>query len=335
MINKLLKELKKYTNNVYYVGGFVRDELLKLNNKDIDIEVFDIDFNTFDKVMCNMGAKLTGKSFGVYKLDDLDVSLPRTETKTGNKHTDFVVSFTNNIKEAQSRRDFTINAIYKNAFTGEYVDNFNGFDDLKNKTLRHTSEKFVEDPLRVLRCIRFVSKLGFVIADETLDLMKTLDLSELSKERIVNEVLKILSEKYVYLALEYMNKLNMFEKLFGLKDFDFNTYLRNVKYVKSNDLRKYFYFLKISSQELHNLGYPNVVTRDLFDFENFNFVQLAKFSSKHKVAFKDVFFLTPKVEEVSKKYGFFDMYYKIKFKVDSSNYKEFDKMLEMELTKHK
>lgn len=332
MLNVLLNELKKYTSRVYYVGGYVRDQLLGLENKDVDLEVFDMQPEVFDKVMTNLGANLVGKSFGVYKLDDLDVSLPRIETKVGNKHTDFVVSFTNNIKEAQSRRDFTINAIYKNAFTGEYIDNFNGLEDLKNKTLRHTSEKFVEDPLRVLRAVRFSSKLGFVIADETMDLMKTLDLSNLSKERIVNEVLKILSGKYVYLALEYMNKLNMFEKLFGLKDFDFNAYLRNVKYVKSNDLRKYFYFLKISSKELHNLGYPNVVTRDLFDFENFNFVQLAKFSSKQKVAFKDVFFLTHKVEEVSKKYGFFDMYYKIKFKVNSSNYKEFDKMLEMELT---
>ena len=110
------------TKRAYLVGGVVRDLLLNAPINDLDIEVYDINLNEFEKIMKSIGAVGVGKSFFVYKFGDIDVSLPRIETKVGDLHNSFEVSITQDERTASSRRDFTLNAMMINIFTGGFLD---------------------------------------------------------------------------------------------------------------------------------------------------------------------------------------------------------------------
>ena len=197
-LNKLVDELIKKGARTFYVGGCVRDELLGKENKDIDIEIHNISEDDFTSIAENQNIDIdyVGKSFGVYKAnlegEDFDFSFPRTEQQTGDKHTDFEVTVDPFIgeKKAAERRDFTINALMKNTQTGEILDFHGGVNDLKNGVIRHCSDKFSEDALRVFRAAQFASRFNFKIAPETVLLSKKLDCSKLAKERIYEETSK-------------------------------------------------------------------------------------------------------------------------------------------------
>ena len=198
-LKQFLLELNKNGADTFYVGGYVRDKIMNNPNKDIDIEVHNISQKHFESIL-NKYTKvdLVGKSFGVYKAtfdgEEIDLSFPRTERKIENKHTDFEINVNPylSIKEASKRRDLTINSIYQNTLTNELLDSFDGCQDIKNKIIRIVDEKtFVEDSLRVLRACRFASKFNFTIDSKTLNLMKTLDLNNLSTERIFEEFKKV------------------------------------------------------------------------------------------------------------------------------------------------
>jgi len=147
-------------------------------------------------------ADLVGQSFGVIKFvgadgSDFDFSLPRLDSKSGVGHKDFNVQVRSDLspEEAAARRDFTINAISYNPITGEIIDPYNGRQDLQNKILRHTSEAFSEDPLRVLRGMQFASRFGFV-APETAELAQSIieEYKHLPKERIYEEFKKLVTK---------------------------------------------------------------------------------------------------------------------------------------------
>lgn len=182
----------------YYVGGYVRDELLGRENKDIDIEIHDIEPEKLRAILDEMGDVQTqGASFGVYNIRgyDIDIAQPRKETATGTGHKDFEVFVDPFIgtTAAAKRRDFTMNAMMKDVLTGEIIDPFNGMVDIQNKTIRHVDDKtFKEDPLRVLRAAQFAARFGFEIAPETKQIMSEMDLSALSKERVYTEMEKAL-----------------------------------------------------------------------------------------------------------------------------------------------
>lgn len=157
----------------YFVGGFVRDGLLGIQSKDVDVEVFGISPEELhDAILTYIQRHRgivdeVGKSFGVLKYRDengeeIDFSIPRRERKTGEGHRGFDVESdpTLSIEDTASRRDFTINAIYRDVFTGEIVDPLFGVDDLKNGVLRSCGPAFAEDPLRVLRGMQFVSRFS-------------------------------------------------------------------------------------------------------------------------------------------------------------------------------
>ena len=138
------------------VGGCVRDGLLGHSPKDFDIECFGISSADLQKALAaRFELDLVGASFGVIKLHhfDIDVAMPRRETKLGLGHRAFEMAYdpTLTIEEASARRDFTVNAIYRDPLTGEVLDPWNGRADLENRVLRHVSPHFAEDPLRVLR----------------------------------------------------------------------------------------------------------------------------------------------------------------------------------------
>jgi tRNA nucleotidyltransferase (CCA-adding enzyme) len=179
------------------VGGSVRDALLGLAAKDADLEVFGLAPERLEKlVAAEYPVIVVGRSFGVLKLRgmELDVSVPRRERKTGPKHTDFAVDADPGMspREAAARRDFTINAISWDPLTHELVDPFNGLTDLQAKVLRHTTARFAEDPLRVLRGMQMAARFEFSVAPETIDLCATLTMEGLSAERVFEEWQKLL-----------------------------------------------------------------------------------------------------------------------------------------------
>lgn len=182
----------------FYVGGFVRDKILGIENKDMDIEVHGIEPEVLREILSEVGEPMSyGSSFGVYSLKgyDIDIAMPRKEHATGKGHRDFEVFVDPFIgtAEAARRRDFTMNAVMEDVLTGEIVDPFGGVQDLKKGIIRHIDpQTFVEDPLRVLRGAQFASRFGFAVADETSELCRSMDLSALSQERVEDELKKAL-----------------------------------------------------------------------------------------------------------------------------------------------
>ena len=201
-MSEIVKKITEYVNEaggrVFYVGGCVRDRLLGIDNKDVDIEVHGISPEDLYSILEKVGEPLVyGKSFGVFALrgEDIDIAMPRRERAVGKGHRDFVVDVDPFIgtREAARRRDFTINALMENAMTGEIVDHFGGQEDLKAGIIRHIDPAtFVEDPLRVLRGAQFAARFSFSIAPDTVELCRGIDLSTLSKERIEEELRKAL-----------------------------------------------------------------------------------------------------------------------------------------------
>ncbi|MHC3993261.1 CCA tRNA nucleotidyltransferase [Thiomicrolovo sp. ZZH C-3] len=187
------------------VGGYVRDALLGMPSKDIDIECFGAaSLEALIPLLKPFGSvNSVGKSFGVLKLTlngyDLDLSLPRVETKTGPGHTGFAVTTfeTFDFKTAAKRRDFTVNAIGYDPLEKLLLDPYGGEKDLEAQTLRCVNEStFVEDPLRLLRAVQFSARFRLIPDPHLVHLAHTMMaqgvLAELPKERIFEEFKKLL-----------------------------------------------------------------------------------------------------------------------------------------------
>ena len=204
ILEDILKDLQKIGATPILVGGSVRDYFLNIPIKDYDIEIFGINsLEIIQNCLEKFGSvKLVGKSFGVLTLRvneyDFDFALPRTETKIGLSHQDFEV-ITNaslSFKEAAIRRDFTINAIGYDFFKEEFIDPFDGIEDLRTKTIKHINDKtFIEDSLRVYRAVAFASRFNFKIEEKTKELCKQIvlknELKYLPKERVYEEFKKL------------------------------------------------------------------------------------------------------------------------------------------------
>ena len=235
-----------FSKRVYLVGGCVRDALLGREIYDYDIEVYDIEPLKFDELMAGIRASGVGKSYFIYKYKNYDLGLPRSESKTGNSHKDFAVSYINDPALASLRRDFTVNAMMMNIFDGEILDFHGGKKDLESKTLRHIDgEKFKEDPLRVLRGVQFSARLDFSIADDTLELMKTLDLAHLSKDRINTELIKFFRSEHLEKGAFYLFKLSLFKEIFGVQICENDEFLAELKSARNfvDDERLFLYML--------------------------------------------------------------------------------------------
>ncbi len=202
------------------VGGCVRDELMGVEPKDFDLEIYGIEPTKLREILESFGrVDAVGEAFTVYKIgQDLDVALPRRERKTGRGHKGFVVEGDKDMsfEEASRRRDFTINAILKDVLTGEIIDCFGGREDIKNKILRVVSkETFAEDSLRVLRAAQFAARFEFEIEAETIEICKQIDLTDLPKERIWGEFEKLLVQSAKpSIGLQYFYDLKVAEQLF-------------------------------------------------------------------------------------------------------------------------
>lgn len=202
------------------VGGCVRDELMGTQPKDWDLEVYGIQPARLRELLDQFGSvNVVGEAFTVYKLGaHLDVSLPRRERKTGRGHRGFFIEGDPALpfEEAARRRDFTINAILKDPLTQEILDPFKGRDDLSGKLLRAVSPAtFAEDSLRVLRAAQFAARFELEIETETVELCRTIELSDLPAERIWGELEKLLLlAQRPSIGLKWLRELGAVEQLF-------------------------------------------------------------------------------------------------------------------------
>ncbi|MGH9761795.1 MAG: CCA tRNA nucleotidyltransferase, partial [Blastocatellia bacterium] len=200
------------------VGGSVRDLLLGYEPKDFDIEAYGLDPSILRTLLEEFGqVNAVGEKFTVYKLAfveqapstatlpadtegsaqrfEIDVSIPRRESKSGKGHRGFSVTGDPfmTFEDAARRRDFTVNAILLDPLTGERVDPFGGISDLEHRVLRVVApETFVEDSLRVLRAVQFAARFEMTIDPGTIELCRSIDLSDLPAERIWGEIEKLL-----------------------------------------------------------------------------------------------------------------------------------------------
>ncbi len=178
------------------VGGWVRDRLLDRETKDVDLEVYGLPAARLRPLLESLGrVDAVGESFTVYKLDGIDVALPRTESKTGRGHRGFEVTGDPGlpIAEAARRRDFSINAIAWDPLTGDYLDPHDGRDDLRRGLLRAVDPAtFGDDSLRVLRAVQFAARLGFELESNTRRICRGIALDDLPSERIWVELEKLL-----------------------------------------------------------------------------------------------------------------------------------------------
>ena len=211
----LASKVKEKGGRAFYVGGYVRDLLLNIPNKDIDIEVHGIAEKDLVAILNEIGeVDYYGRSFGIYALrhEDIEVALPRSEKVLGTGHRDFEISVDPDMgyKNAALRRDFTINALMMDVLSHEILDYFNGTDDLNKGIIRHVNDvSFVEDPLRVYRAAQFASRFSFKIDERTVELCKGIDTFVLSRERIEEELKKaLLKAERAEIFFECLKEMN-------------------------------------------------------------------------------------------------------------------------------
>lgn len=205
---------------IYLVGGAVRDQLLNLPVKDRDWVVV----GATPETLLQQGYQQVGKDFPVFLHPDTheEYALARTERKSGSGYTGFTCYAAPDVtlEDDLQRRDLTINAIAYSA-KGEYIDPYHGIDDIHAKLLRHVSDAFSEDPLRVLRVARFAARfapLGFTIAPETMSLMQEMtnsgELNALTAERVWKETEKALHSQAPQVYFEILHQCGALKILF-------------------------------------------------------------------------------------------------------------------------
>ena len=210
----------------YLVGGAVRDSLLGLEVKDRDWVVVGAKPADLE----NLDYRRVGKSFPVFLHPDNheEYALARTERKTGPGYTGFSFDTDSSVslEDDLRRRDLTINAIAQDE-NGTLIDPYGGQQDLRAGILRHVSDAFVEDPLRVLRTCRFAARFNFEIAPETLQLLRDIvasgELAALPSERVWLECHQALSQNYPQIFIRTMREcgalkavLPEVDRLFGI-----------------------------------------------------------------------------------------------------------------------
>jgi len=302
----IFDKLNKFGIKVILIGGYVRDSLLNISSKDIDIELYNVkSFDFLEKLLEEFGdVNSVGKSFGVCKLSykglDLDFSLPRKDSKHSKGHKGFEITLESQLdfKSAASRRDFTINSIGYDVQERKILDPFKGLDDLKNSLLKAVDlQKFGEDPLRVLRAIGFAARFNFRVDEALFKLSKEMIqkniLQELAKERILTELQKLLlksAKPSIGLTLakklninNYFGEYDSLEKIdyyashnIGDEKIDFLIFLTLLYEKKSfKQIKKITNEVKLL-KEIKNF----LDTKEVFSLENLSHYELYKLATR-------------------------------------------------------
>lgn len=268
---KILSKLNKENSTGYIVGGAVRDTLLGIEPHDIDFAT-NMEYSKLKELFSEYKCNETGKVFGV-----LRIKTPENEYEIAQYRKDLTsndVEFVNKIEDDLSRRDFTINAMAWNESDG-IIDKFGGKRDIWNKTLKfvgNPSERIQEDPLRMLRAVRFVAKTGFTLDKDSFEALKknTHLIKNVAKERIHDELVRTLKQDNYINAVKVMKESGLLSEIipeiksqYGYNQnnphhsFDLWTHTENVlKNCKNCD-----YITKFAAL-LHDIGKPSTQNTD-------------------------------------------------------------------------
>ncbi|WP_249871847.1 CCA tRNA nucleotidyltransferase [Oceanobacillus saliphilus] len=224
MAKPVLEYIEKHNHKAYFVGGCVRDLLLNRPLGDIDIATSappEYIQEIFPKVI-PVGIE-HGTVIVRYEKESYEVTTFRMDGNYSDKRHPDTVEFIDDINKDLERRDFTINALAMNLH-GEVIDLFGGRNDIDKKMIRTVGngyERFTEDPLRIIRALRFSSQLGFDIHPDTFKQMKDLrkEIESLAVERITNEFTKLFAGEYVANGIRYLKKLGIEKFLPVFSDF--------------------------------------------------------------------------------------------------------------------
>lgn len=210
---EIAKKIENIGGKLYLVGGAIRDKYLKRKVTDEDYCVTGINQADFEKLFPK--AIIRGKDFPVYDIQGKEIALAREERKLDKGHKSFIINTNKNITIEQdlARRDITINSIAQEVLTEKIIDPFNGIEDIKNKTIRKTTEAFREDPLRAYRVARFAATLEFKVEKNTIESMYELkeELNTLSGERVFDELRKALLSNKPSIFFEVLKEANILD----------------------------------------------------------------------------------------------------------------------------
>lgn len=211
MLQVIAADIAARGGRAFYVGGYVRSQIIKTDpadGEDIDIEVYYLDMEELQSLLSHYGpTRLVGKSFPIIKISghpDWDFTLPAK----------LDISFA----EACARRDFTINSMMMDILSGEIIDFYRGRNDIADKIVKHTSPTvFIEDPLRVYRAVGFAARFNFAIHPETIEIIMHIDLSSVNRERIYEELKKLLLlSPQPSIGLRYLQTTGVLERMHPL-----------------------------------------------------------------------------------------------------------------------
>ena len=203
----LIDYLSNYGAKSYIVGGWVRDYLLGINNNDIDIEVFNIDYESFLVLSEMLDDNAEGfRQYGVVKLPNLgvDLSLPKYEIANDESNYNkirYEIDPHLSLKQASMRRDLSINCIYYDPLTNEIVDPQLGVEDVINHRCRIINPNFRDDPVRLIRLIYYTVKYDLTIDQQVLDIIEPMLIDNISEEKLKSYIKKIKSVDGYYQLL--------------------------------------------------------------------------------------------------------------------------------------
>ena len=277
---EVLKVIEMNGYEAFFVGGFVRDYTLGVDSNDIDITTNALPYqmsNIFKIV--NTGIKYNSVTI-IYEGYSFEATTYRLEGPyIDYRHPTYEVGKT--LLDDLKRRDFTINAMAMDKDLN-VIDLFGGLDDLKNKVIRTVFEpqkRFTEDALRMLRAAYFAAKLGFSIENETLNAMKKCSylVQNLSKDRIIWELEKLINSKYQHIGIKYLIESNIAPYLGELKrpifllnekkimNIDWIDFLTIAYYDNPNELSNIHLRANISSMIKDAINIAKQITKNNFD----------------------------------------------------------------------
>ena len=246
---------------IFLVGGAIRDQILGVATETTEKDYVVV--GSSPEEILSLGYRQVGKEFPVFlhpKTHD-EYALARIERKVGSGYTgfEFDTSTTVTLEQDLSRRDLTINAIaQKKDGNGSYVDPYGGIEDIKKKKLRHVSEAFSEDPVRILRTARFASRfsnLGFTIDDKTLQLIKKMVISgevdALTPERVFKEISLSMQTESPSIFFEVLIESGAYERLFPMLEVSNDNNFKLLD--QSIELPEVTFSLWLYNQKLQNI----------------------------------------------------------------------------------
>jgi tRNA nucleotidyltransferase (CCA-adding enzyme) len=246
---------------IFLVGGAIRDQILGVATETTEKDYVVV--GSSPEEILSLGYRQVGKEFPVFlhpKTHD-EYALARIERKVGSGYTgfEFDTSTTVTLEQDLSRRDLTINAIaQKKDGNGSYVDPYGGIEDIKKKKLRHVSEAFSEDPVRILRTARFASRfsnLGFTIDDKTLQLIKKMvasgEVDALTPERVFKEISLSMQTESPSIFFEVLIESGAYERLFPMLEVSNDNNFKLLD--QSIELPEVTFSLWLYNQKLQNI----------------------------------------------------------------------------------